>query len=150
MRPTSLREVAARTRIDGDWDHHLRNFLDHVYLADGDTAQQETSIAASPDLLGEPEVDAVLGGAGEHLARRWGLAIPGWVRDDARYLRRAMFYPDEPALRGYLMGASPVAFRVRLIFTGPEPLQRARFPYHRGLSCIPVAMSKPAGRETPS
>jgi hypothetical protein len=54
------------------------------------------------------------------------------VRNKARYLRVAMFVPDEKPLRPYLILVSPVAFRTRLIFTGPDPLQRARFPYHRG------------------
>ena len=39
---------------------------------------------------------------------------------------------------GYLLAASPVAFRTRLIFTGPDPLQRARFPYHRGVIAVTV------------
>lgn len=45
--------------------------------------------------------------------------------------------PDEKPLRGYLICVSPVSFRARLIFTKPDPLQRARFPYHRGVSAMP-------------
>ena len=50
-----------------------------------------------------------------------------------------MFVPDEKPMRRYLFVASPVAFRSRLIFTGPDPLQRARFPYRQGLNALPVA-----------
>jgi hypothetical protein len=49
-----------------------------------------------------------------------------------------MFVPDEAALRGYLIGASPVAFRTRLIFVGADPLQRARFPHAGGLRRLPL------------
>jgi hypothetical protein len=38
------------------------------------------------------------------------------------------FFPPSTALHGYLYFESPLAFRRRLIFTTPEPLQRARFP----------------------
>ncbi|WP_342108574.1 hypothetical protein [Methylobacterium sp. SI9] len=137
MRPRSLSDVVARARLDGDWEHHLRDFLDAFYAADGDTARQATFVAQDPDRLGVPEADAFLGGVGEHLARRWGLPIPAWVRAGDRYLTKALFVPDERALRGYLICVSPVAFRTRLIFTGPDPLQRARFPYRRGVITMP-------------
>ncbi|MCJ2096733.1 hypothetical protein MKK67_30135 [Methylobacterium sp. J-072] len=145
MRPHSLAEVVERARGDGDWEHHLREFLDAFYAADGDVARQAAFIADEPGLLGRPEADAFLGGAGEHLARRWGLPIPGWVRAESRYLTTALFVPDEKPLRGYLMCVSPVSFRARLIFTGPDPLQRARFPYHRGVITMPPEHGFPKG-----
>ena len=138
MRPHSLVEVADRTRVDPDWDHHLREFLDSFYAADGDRPRQTAMTAEAPALLDEPRVDAFLGGVGEHLARRWGFPIPNWVRHEARYLHEAMFVPEQANLRGYLLAVSPVAFRTRLIFTGPDPLQRARFPYHRGVIRLPL------------
>ncbi|MGU3659568.1 hypothetical protein [Methylobacterium fujisawaense] len=36
-----------------------------------------------------------------------------------------------------LLGASPIAFRSRMIFTGGAPLQRARFPYAAGTRSLP-------------
>lgn len=140
MRPHSLREVVERVRGDpeGDWDHHLREFLDAFYGADGDRTRQALFIRDDPGLLGMAAADAFLGGVGEHLARRWDLPIPAWVRHEARYLDAAMFVPSDRALRSYLICVSPVAFRARLIFTGPDPLQRARFPYHRGVVAMPA------------
>ncbi len=139
MRPASLCEVVERAREDGDWDHHLQNFLDAFYALDGDCAAQIAMIAEEPGFLDEARPDAFLGGVGEHLARRWRLPfIPAWVRDERRYLSRVMYWPDERNLRGYLLCVSPVSFRVRLIFTGPDPLQRARFPYHRGVLRYPL------------
>ncbi|CAM3283819.1 MULTISPECIES: hypothetical protein [Methylobacterium] len=145
MRPRSLAAVVERARGDGDWEHHLRDFLDAFYAADGDVARQSAFVADEPGLLGRPEADAFLGGAGEHLARRWGLPIPGWVRAEERYLTTALFVPGDKALRGYLICVSPVSFRTRLIFTGPDPLQRARFPYHRGVITMPAEHGFPKG-----
>lgn len=146
MRPATLHEVVERAREDGDWDHHLQNFLDAFYALDGHTAAQGAMIAEDPGFLGQARPDAFLGGVGEHLARRWRLpVIPSWVRHEARYLTTAMFVPDERALRTYLLCVSPVSFRPRLIFTGPDPLQRARFPYHRGVVRMPLTF--PQGPE---
>ena len=138
MRPHSLAEVAERAMRDPDWRLHLDEFLDTFYAAHGDHAAQAAMLRDEPALLGLGEADAVLGGAGEHLARRWGLAVPPWVRHDARYLDRPLFMPDRPDMRGYMLAVTPVAFRVRLIFTGPDPLQRARFPYRDGVIDPPL------------
>jgi len=62
----------------------------------------------------------------------WELPIPGWAFAGVRYLDKPMFVHGEPTLRDYLTAASPLGFRSRMIFTGPDPLQRVRFPYHRG------------------
>ena len=138
MRPETLAEVAARSRACPDWRHHLDEFLDAFYLADGDEPRQAAMIAEAPEILGDRQADAFLGGAGEHLARRWSLPIPAWVRADERYLDEALFDPDDRAIRRYLICVSPVSFRARLIFTGPDPLQRARFPYRRGVIRLPM------------
>jgi hypothetical protein len=138
MRPATLAEVADRSRVDGDWSHRLDEFLDSFYGAHGERVRQAAMIAQEPALLGLAEADAFLGGVGEHLARRWRLPIPGWVRSDTRYLTRALFVPDSAPFRGYLLAVSPVAFRTRLIFTGPDPLQRARFPREERLPRSPI------------
>ena len=137
MRPGTLAAVALRTAVDGDWCHHLNEFLDDFYGADLDLHRQAAMIGEAPELLGEARPDAILGAAGEHLARRWGLPIPRWVRHEARYLDCAMYWPDAKGFHGYLLAVSPVSFRTRLIFTGPDPLQRARFPYARGTIALP-------------
>lgn len=138
MRPSTLAEVADRTRSDPDWRHHLNEFLDTFYSADGDRDRQSAMLVGPPALVADAQANAFLGGVGEHLARRWGLPISAWVRAEARYLDAAMFEPDRKGFRGYLLAVSPVSFRTRLIFTGPDPLQRARFPYHRGVITMPL------------
>ena len=145
VRPRSLAEVAARTRNEADFDRHLRAFLDTFYGADGDAGRQASMLNAEPLPCTDRVADAFLGGVGEHLARRWHLPIPRWVRQPFRTLDAAIFYPDTKALRGYLLCVSPVAFRSRLIFTGPDPLQRARFPYVRGVFSLPTSFPAVAG-----
>ncbi len=144
MRPGTLAEVARRSASDTEWEHHLLEFLDEFYARDGDRTRQAIMIAEEPEILDDSRTDAFLGGVGEHLARRWRLSMPDWVRADGRHLSEAWFVPDRPGLRGYLIAVSPVAFRNRLIFTGPDPLQRARFPYRRGVVEFPGAY--PASR----
>lgn len=148
MRPSTLAEVTARAAADGDWERHLREFLDAFYAHDGREDIQAAMIAADPGLLDAARADAFLGGVGEHLARRWGLPVPRWVRADARHLAEAWFVPDRADMRAFLVAASPVAFRTRLIFTGPDPLQRARFPYGRGAVVFPaVYPGRPGGTQ---
>lgn len=143
MRPETLVEVGERAAADGDWEHHLREFLDSFYARDARTSLQSGMIAGEAGLTGDARADAFLGGVGEHLARRWSLPIPGWVRSESRYLAEAWFVPDRVGMRSFLIAASPVAFRNRLIFTGPDPLQRARFPYGRGTVSFPAAYPTP-------
>jgi hypothetical protein len=79
--------------------------------------------------MGNPSQDAWIAAIAEHLARRWGLAVPPWTRRPEHYaLSRPKFVPDSLALRSVLLAESPAPFRSRLIFTFFEPLQRARFP----------------------
>lgn len=137
MRPRTLREVAALTRAGPDWDLPLRGFMDAFYALGDDPASQALSIADEPGFVGDVRIDAFLGGVGEHLARRWGLPIPPWVRGPGRHLDRPMFVPGDETVRGHLLGASPVSFRSRMIFTGADPLQRARFPYAAGMRGLP-------------
>jgi hypothetical protein len=69
---------------------------------------------------------------GEHLARRWHLAIPAWTDDPSRFLRRPYFKTTIEGLKALLIAESPIAFRRRLIFTEAEPLRRARMPQGLG------------------
>lgn len=138
MKPASLAEVARRSAADPDGDHHLREFLDTFYAADADRGAQAAMLAEAPALLRDARADAFIGGAGEHLARRWGLPVPRWVRHEARHLTRPWFVPDLPDMRGDMLAVAPVGLRVTPIFTGPDPLQRARFPYRHGVISPPL------------
>jgi len=58
-------------------------------------------IADDPGLVGDFHPVAYFGAMREHLARRRGLPIPAWVRDDARYRTTAWVFAGrgEPARR---------------------------------------------------
>ena len=129
-RPQDLREVAVTT-IAGtkSFANAIDEFVDSFYLDHPDKARQQRRLDAPPTIVGDPFIDAWIGAVGEHLARRWDLAVPAWTRrPEHNQLTHPIFVPDSKALRGTLMTESPPAFRSRMIFTFIEPLQRARFP----------------------
>jgi hypothetical protein len=129
-RPQSLAEVSSAV-IAGtkSFGYAMDEFLDTFYLDHPDKLRQQRRIDEPPAIVGDPFVDSWIGAVGEHLARRWGLAVPAWTRRPAHYaLSLPRFVPDSKALRRTLIVESPPAFRSRLLFTFVEPLQRARFP----------------------
>jgi hypothetical protein len=137
FRPKSLREVVERGGVT--FSVLLDEFLDEFYLAYPDLSTMQTMIAAEPALTGDYFTDAYIGATGEHLARRWNLTIPSWTAVSARSGdAKPTFVPDLATLRSILLVEAPYAFRRRNIFTGEEPLQRARWP--RG-----VEVYEPAG-----
>ena len=126
-RPCTLAEVARRRKAGDDLSLLLREFLDEFY-ARVRTGGAPVSIADEPEQLHDPQEHALLGAVGEHLARRWALAIPAWTEDPSRFLRRPYFTTPIEGLKALLIAESPIAFRRRLIFTEAEPLRRARMP----------------------
>ena len=126
-RPHTLAEVARRRNAGGDFSLLLREFLDEFYGA-LTLGAAETCITEEPEALSEPQEHAFLGATGEHLARRWNLAIPPWTQESSRFLRRPYFTTPIEGLKALLIAESPIAFRRRLIFTEAEPLRRARMP----------------------
>ena len=89
-------------------------------------------IASEPSLLGRQPFDAYIGVVGEHLSRRWDLAIRAWAENDGRFLTEPWFPDDLQLMKPIFLRNSPIAFRRRLLFTEAEPLRRGRFPktYH--------------------
>jgi hypothetical protein len=121
-----LIEVARRAETGTQpFDAALREFLDEFYLH---PEARQAMIDGEPPALADPVAHACLGATGEHLARRWGLAIPPWTDDPSRFLKRPHFTTPLEDLKAMLLVESPIAFRRRLIFTEAEPLRRARMP----------------------
>jgi hypothetical protein len=129
-RPYSLREVSSIVLAGTkSFAHAIDEFVDAFYLDHPDKLRQQRRLDDAPAIVGDAFVDAWIGAVGEHLARRWDLAVPAWTRRPEHYrLSLPHFVPDSQALRGMLIVMSPPAFRSRLLFTIAEPLQRARFP----------------------
>lgn len=125
-RPDTLAEVAQRLKADSDSLHvTLAGFLDNFYTR---PERRQGMLDPEPDLIGDAVLDATIGGVGEHLARRWSLAIPAWTEHPARFLKRPYFPTPLEGLKPMLIAQSPLAFRRRMIFTEHEPLRRARMP----------------------
>ena len=144
-RPLTLADVA-RTGREAPSDFHtaLNEFADEFYLDHPDKAAQQRRIDPVPQPVGDPLMDALIGAVGEHLAQRWGLNVPDWTQRPAHFaLERPHFLPDSRALRGVLIVESPPAFRSRLIFTGAEPLDRARFPKNAERARVPLDWPPP-------
>jgi hypothetical protein len=126
-RPNTLAEVAKRRKSGEDFGMLLSEFLDTFYGALASGRAQEL-IAEEPQPLDDAKEHALLGAAGEHLARRWKLTIPPWTDDSSRFLRQPYFTTPIEGLKALLIAQSPLAFRRRLIFTEAEPFRRARMP----------------------
>jgi hypothetical protein len=124
-RPATLAEVAQRISAGAAFGPTLSEFLDEFYLH---PERRAAMIADEPIRLADSREHALLGAAGEHLARRWDVAIPAWTDDPSRFLHEPYFTTPIENLKAMLLAQSPLAFRRRLIFTEAEPLRRARMP----------------------
>jgi hypothetical protein len=122
-----LAEVARRRNKGEPLPPLLTEFLDTFYGAVRRDAAGPL-IADEPEPLASAQEHALLGAIGEHLARRWRLAIPAWTDDPSRFLPRPYFTSPLEGFKALLLAESPLAFRRRLIFTESEPLRRARMP----------------------
>ena len=124
MRPTSLKDAVDRIIHGTSASIALNEFLDEFYLS----RERQGMIHEEPGLTGVARQDAYVGAMAEHLARRWGLVMPGWADDPRRFLDSPYFVDNLQLMKPVLLRDSPIAFRRRLIFTEAEPLRRARFP----------------------
>jgi hypothetical protein len=140
FRPQTLADVAQRARdAPSEVYTALNEFADEFYLDHPDKPAQQRRIDSVPKPVGDPLIDALIGAAGEHLAQRWGLSIPDWTQCPVHFaLEQPRFLPNSKALRGVLIVESPPAFRSRLLFTGAEPLDRARFPKNVARAQVPL------------
>jgi hypothetical protein len=87
---------------------------------------REVMLSEEPPLASDRHIDAYMGAVAEHLAGRYGVAVPGWVSASARFLKTPFFPCGLESLKATLLVESPVAFRRRLIFVGSDPLYRPR------------------------
>ena len=124
-RPRSLAEVAGLGRDAGEISAFTREFLDEFYT-EGQTHRRAAMLAVEPPLTGIAQTDAYFAAMAEHLARRFGLPVPGWTEAASRFLKRAYFPSGLESLKAYCLVHSPVAFRRRIIFVDEDPLYRPR------------------------
>ena len=125
-RPDTLIEVAETAMADRRAMHFpLAGFPDAF-----DTVPDARAdlLAPRPPMTGHDVTDAYLGAVAEHLGRRGDVAIPAWVEEPGRFLRRPVFASSIEELKALLLAQSPLAFRRRMLFVEHEPLRRARMP----------------------
>ena len=122
-RPTSLEDVAARALSGEAFDPLLREFLDLFYGGSADG--MASAIACAPARIGAIH-DAYLAAVAEHLALRFGLAVPLWVDEPHRFLSKPFFAGGLEDLKAILLVESPLAFRRRQIFVSANALSRPR------------------------
>jgi hypothetical protein len=151
-RPQTLAEVARIVRAaPSHYAMPLDEFCDEFYLDHPDKAAQQRRIDPVPEPVGDPLADAWIGAVGEHLALRWGLEVPAWTHRAVHFaLQDPHFAPAAKALRGVVIVESPPAFRSRLIFTGAEPLARARFPADAARAKVPLQWPPPEETDDPA
>ncbi len=124
-RPRTLREVVLWGEALGNVDGYLREFLDEFYL-EAEGAVRETMLSDEPPPVFHRHVDAYVAAVAEHLAVRYGLAVPEWAIQPGRFLKAPFFPCGLESLKATLLMESPAAFRRRLIFVGSDPLSRPR------------------------
>jgi len=121
-RPNTLAELARRvSRGEQQFDVALSEFLDSFYVS----TRRQALIDPVPEFLADRVQQALLGAVGEHLARRWNLAIPAWTGAADRFLNRPYFTTNLESLKALLLVESPIAFRRRLLFVSANALDRA-------------------------
>jgi hypothetical protein len=128
QRPSTLAATVDRLRAGEAWALAVPEFLDTFYMAlrGGNSVDPEWCLVAVPAALDDPLQNAMIGGIGEHLARRWCFAVPNWTQCKTRYLPQPVYDTGAPSAR--LRAETPAAFWPRNIYTEAEPLRRARFP----------------------
>ena len=124
-RPRTLRDVVARADSTHPIDIHLREFLDEFYIESSKQVRQDM-LANEPEPTGNPRADAYLAAVAEHLAFRYGLAVPQWTQSEMRFLHAPHFPAGLESLKAITLVESPTAFRRRLIFVDRDPLSRPR------------------------
>jgi hypothetical protein len=126
MRPNILAEAVARIQRGEPREAMLAEFVDRFDLAPSKD-DRHAAIAREPDLTGDPQRDAPVGGIAEYLARQRRLGrVPPLVGGPARRPAEPWFTTSSPspAMREYLPFAGPGEFSSRNIFTEERPLQR--------------------------
>lgn len=120
--PGSLAEILDDVRQGHPYEHALARFLVEFHT-DPDPESRRRRIEDEPDLAPNPVLNALLGAAGEHLARRWDLGeVPAWTNRPERCLDRPYFM-NVGVPKSELFQQSPPAFRRRRIYTIAEPLR---------------------------
>ena len=79
---------------------------------------------AAPPSTGDARVDAAFAALAQHLARRDGWPVPGWVTESSRESARWWFVTDLVGLHPRALVESPLSFRKRGVYITRDALVR--------------------------
>ncbi len=125
MRPQTLAEVAALTRVGEPFHFALRSFLDEFQMHPDPSRLQAEPKRLAGEVRDGDRCDAFLAATAETLAVTHGCQAPGWVWQETRKLHRPWFALPWRGLRAILLLESPAAFRSRNLFVSANALSRA-------------------------
>jgi hypothetical protein len=121
--PGTLAEVLSDVRRGQLFQYALSRFLIEFH-GDPDPASRRRRISDEPELGPNQCLNAILGAAGEHLARRWDLGEPPlWTTRPERFMDQPYFM-NLHLPKSRLFEESPTAFRAKQLRGEANALQR--------------------------
>lgn len=86
-------------------------------------AHDQRFFLREPQSTGDARWDALLAGVAAREARIAGIAIPRWTTKPDRFLHKAWFPTQTPALRALAFVESPADFAIRNVYLDPAELE---------------------------
>ena len=120
-----LAELAARIRATGDEPRRLRLVFEFLRAATEDGSPVRLLVAAEPVPTGDRRFDALLAAIAEDLSVRSGIAPPGWVHEDSRFLDGFWWVSDLPSARARALVHAPASYRRRGVMLDRHDLSAA-------------------------
>lgn len=87
-----------------------------------DQERQHRMIAATPPPIGDERWDAFIGGLAEWLAVRTDISVPGWAREENRYLRYGWWITSMKSIRAWEYAGTPASFQCRGVYIHRDSL----------------------------
>lgn len=120
-----LADLAVDIRATGDESRRLRLVFEFLRSAEEDGHSLRLLVAVEPGSTGEARFDALLGAIAEDLCVHAGIAPPGWVHDDDRFLDGFWWVSDLPSARARALVHSPASYRRRGVMLDRHDLRAA-------------------------
>jgi hypothetical protein len=103
----------------------LRLVFEFLRAATEDGPPVRLLVAAEPVPTGDRRFDALVAAIAEDLCVRSGIAPPGWVHEDSRFLDGFWWVSDLPSARARALVHAPASFRRRGVMLDRHDLSAA-------------------------
>ncbi len=124
----TLADTAAAAAAATDDGTLLRFFFEFMRGAEAAGPAALRLIEAEPALTGKASFDALLAGAAEYVANRFGEPGPLWTVTIDRFIPYAWWVSDLPSVRAFALVGTPVSFRRRGIYLDRYDLRTDETP----------------------